>query len=196
MSHAMFRAYADAVKAEIGTATTTRFIALAETTDGRFGLFHHSMLPGAGGADPHYHSRISESFYVLTGEVRLHDGTGWRTASAGDFLHVPENAVHGFRNESDSLVEMLIIFTPAEHREGYFEGLAALLADGNRPSREEMVALMEKYDQFEVDAPDTDHDHPHGPPHGDGPGHHHHPGSGHHHHHGPDSAHTAPHHHD
>ncbi len=46
MSHAMFRAYAEAVKAEIGTATTTRFIALAETTDGRFGLFHHSMLPG------------------------------------------------------------------------------------------------------------------------------------------------------
>ncbi|MEV2246449.1 cupin domain-containing protein [Streptomyces sp. NPDC049970] len=182
MSHAMFRAYADAVKAEIGVATTTRFIALAETTDGRFGLFHHSMLPGAGGADPHYHSQISESFYVLSGEVRLHDGTGWRTARAGDFLHVPENAVHGFRNESDSLVEMLIIFTPAEHREGYFQGLAALLADGNRPSREEMVALMEKYDQYEVEAPDTDHDHP--PSHGDG-----------HHHHGADGSHThqAPH---
>ncbi|WP_250293806.1 cupin domain-containing protein [Streptomyces atroolivaceus] len=169
MSHAMFRAYADAVKAEIGVATTTRFIALAETTDGRFGLFHHSMLPGAGGADPHYHSRISESFYVLTGEVRLHDGTGWRTARAGDFLHVPENAVHGFRNESGSLAEMLIIFTPAEHREGYFEGLSALLADGNRPSREEMVALMEKYDQYEVDAPDTDHDHAQPRSHGHGP---------------------------
>ncbi|MET9928964.1 MULTISPECIES: cupin domain-containing protein [unclassified Streptomyces] len=187
MSHAMFRAYADAVKAEIGTATTTRFIALAESTNGRFGLFHHSMLPGAGGADPHYHSKISESFYVLTGEVRLHDGTGWRTARAGDFLHVPENAVHGFRNESDSLAEMLIIFTPAEHREGYFEGLAALLADGNRPSREEMVALMEKYDQFEVDAPDTDHDQPHRHTQGDGPDHHHH--------HRPDGAHSAPHHH-
>ncbi|MET9769353.1 cupin domain-containing protein [Streptomyces sp. NPDC006415] len=195
MSHAMFRAYADAVKAEIGTATTTRFIALAETTDGRFGLFHHSMLPGAGGADPHYHSKIAESFYVLTGEVRLHDGTGWRTARAGDFMHVPENAVHGFRNESDSLVEMLIIFTPAEHREGYFEGLAALLADGNRPSREEMVALMEKYDQFEVDAPSTDHDHPHRHTHGDGPDHDHHHGPDHHHH-GPGGAHSAPHHHD
>ncbi|MBM7057252.1 cupin domain-containing protein [Streptomyces durocortorensis] len=195
MSHAMFRAYADAVKAEIGTATTTRFIALAETTDGRFGLFHHSMLPGAGGADPHYHSKIAESFYVLTGEVRLHDGTGWRTARAGDFMHVPENAVHGFRNESDSLVEMLIIFTPAEHREGYFEGLAALLADGNRPTRGEMVALMEKYDQFEVDAPSTDHDHPHRHTHGDGPDHDHHHGPDHHHH-GPGGAHSAPHHHD
>ncbi|MFD7970579.1 cupin domain-containing protein [Streptomyces clavifer] len=186
MSHAMFRAYADAVKAEIGVATTTRFIALAETTGGRFGLFHHSMLPGAGGADPHYHSRISESFYVLTGEVRLHDGTGWRTARAGDFLHVPENAVHGFRNESDSLVEMLIIFTPAEHREGYFQGLADLLADGNRPSREEMVALMEKYDQWEVEAPDTDHDHPH--VHGAGHDHPHPHGDGHAH-----QPHQAPH---
>lgn len=112
------------------------------------------MLPGATGAAPHYHERISESFYVLSGTVSLHDGTGWRTASAGDFLHVPENAVHGFRNDGDETADMLIIFTPAENRECYFEGLARLVADGNTPTREQMVALMETYDQFEVDAPD------------------------------------------
>ncbi|MFJ9582762.1 cupin domain-containing protein [Streptomyces acidicola] len=151
--HSTLRTFGEAVKVRIGKTTTTRFIALADTTDGRLGLFHHHMLPGAAGAAPHYHTRISESFYVISGEVTLHDGTRWRTAHAGDFLHVPENAVHGFRNDSDAPAEMLIIFTPAENREEYFEGLAELLADGNTPTRAELVALMEKYDQFEVDEP-------------------------------------------
>lgn len=145
--------FGDAVKVRIGETTTTRYIALAETTDGRLGIFHHHMLPGAAGAAPHYHTRISETFYVLSGEVTVHDGTNWHTAHAGDLLHVPEHAVHGFRNESDGPAEMLIIFTPAEDREGYFTSLAELLADGNVPTRAEMVALMEKYDQFEVDEP-------------------------------------------
>lgn len=150
MSVTAFQKFGDAVKVRIGETTTTRFIALAHTTDGRLGIFHHRMLPGAPGAAPHVHRRISESFYILSGVVTLHDGEGWRTASAGDFLHVPENAVHGFRNDGDEPAEMLIIFTPAENREAYFEGLARLVADGRVPSREEMVALMEKYDQFEV----------------------------------------------
>ena len=28
--------------------------------------------------------------------MQLYDGTGWRTAG-GDFLHVPEGGLHGFR---------------------------------------------------------------------------------------------------
>ncbi|MCF6524778.1 cupin domain-containing protein [Streptomyces sp. JJ36] len=154
MSLAAFRAFGDAVTVQIGETTTTRFIALAQTTDGRLGIFHHRMRPGATGAAPHYHTRIAESFYIISGTVSLHDGTGWRTASAGDFLHVPENAVHGFRNDGDETADMLIIFTPAENREGYFQGLARLVADGRTPTRAEMVALMERYDQFEVAAPE------------------------------------------
>ncbi|WP_019544449.1 cupin domain-containing protein [Streptomyces sulphureus] len=161
MTLAALHAFDDARTVRIGETTTTRFIAPAGATDGRLGIFHHSMLPGASGAAPHYHTRIAESFYVLRGEVALHDGSGWRTAHAGDFLHVPERAVHGFRNDSGALAEMLIIFTPAEHREGFFEGLSRLLADGNRPSREEMVALMEEFDQYEVDPDAAPHHHTH-----------------------------------
>lgn len=170
MSLAALHSFDDAAKVRIGETTTTRFIAPAKVTDGRLGIFHHSMLPGAAGAAPHYHTRIAESFYILTGEVSLNDGTGWHTARAGDFMHVPENAVHGFRNDSSELAEMLIIFTPAEYREGFFEGLSRLLANGNRPSREEMVALMEEFDQYEVELPentsstghhDPGHDHGH-----------------------------------
>lgn len=34
---------------------------------------------------------------MLSGEVDLHDGRAWHTATAGDFLYVPEGGVHGFR---------------------------------------------------------------------------------------------------
>ncbi|KAA0928610.1 cupin domain-containing protein [Streptomyces apricus] len=150
---ASLKKFGDAVKVRIGETTTTRYLAVAATTDGRLGIFHHHMLPGAAGAAPHYHTKIAESFYIISGEVTVHDGTGWHKAQAGDLMHVPENAVHGFRNDSDAPAEMLIIFTPAENREAFFTGLSELLADGNTPSRAEMVALMEKYDQFEVDEP-------------------------------------------
>ena len=43
----------------------------------------------AGGANPHYHRTISESFFVLSGTVRLYDGARWFDAVAGDFAYVP-----------------------------------------------------------------------------------------------------------
>lgn len=150
MTFAEFRSLGDTEKIKIGTTTTTSLIATAEVTQGRFGLYHHHMLPGASGAAPHFHTRISESFYVLSGTATLHDGNEWRPAEAGDFLHVPENAVHGFRNDGPEPVAMLILFTPAEAREGYFRELGELLSEGRVPSTEEMTALMIKYDQVEV----------------------------------------------
>jgi uncharacterized RmlC-like cupin family protein len=46
----------------------------------------------------------------------------------GDFVHVPEGGIHGFRNESGEPASMLIHFAPGAPREGYFEGLADLAA--------------------------------------------------------------------
>jgi mannose-6-phosphate isomerase-like protein (cupin superfamily) len=33
---------------------------------------------------------VSESFFVLSGTVRLYDGRQWTDARAGDYLFVPE----------------------------------------------------------------------------------------------------------
>jgi mannose-6-phosphate isomerase-like protein (cupin superfamily) len=70
---------------------------------------------------------MSESFYVLSGVVRLYNGERWIDATPGDFLYVPEGGIHAFRNESGP-ASMLILFTPGAPREAYFEGLAAGLA--------------------------------------------------------------------
>src|SRR6476661_5779773 len=81
-------------------ATKAHYLATGAVTDGQFGLYRWEMSEKNQGPDPHFHKSITESFYVLSGNVRLHDGDGWLDAGPGDFLYVPQGGVHGFRNES------------------------------------------------------------------------------------------------
>ncbi len=119
----MRRAYAPP---ELGGAprNATYYLATGARTDGAFGLYRWDMGAEPTGPSPHFHRSITESFFVLSGAVRLHDGTGWTDARPGDFLHVPQGGVHGFRNESGEPASMLILFTPGAPREDYFETLA------------------------------------------------------------------------
>jgi mannose-6-phosphate isomerase-like protein (cupin superfamily) len=82
------------------------------------------MGPTPSEPDPHFHRTISESFYILSGTIRLYDGTQWIDATPGDFLFVPEGGIHGFRNESGEPATMLILFAPGAPREDHFETLA------------------------------------------------------------------------
>lgn len=86
------------------------------------------------GPDPHFHRSISESFFVLTGTVRLFDGERWIGAVPGDFLYVPQGGIHAFRNESGEPASMLLMFTPGAPREPYFEqvGQAGSLTEAER----------------------------------------------------------------
>jgi mannose-6-phosphate isomerase-like protein (cupin superfamily) len=100
------------------------YLATGAQTGGHLGLYRWDMGPVPSGPEPHFHRGITESFFVLSGQVRLHDGNDWVEASAGDFMFVPEGGIHGFRNESGEDASMLILFTPGAPREDYFETLA------------------------------------------------------------------------
>ena len=63
---------------------------------------------------------------MLSGTVRLYDGTDWIDGNQNDFLYVPPGGIHGFRNESDYPTSLLMLFAPGAPREHYFEGLAQL----------------------------------------------------------------------
>ncbi|MFN0284733.1 MAG: cupin domain-containing protein [Kineosporiaceae bacterium] len=104
------------------------YLASSTATKGAFGLYRWDMGPTPSGPGPHFHRTITESFYVLSGSVRLYDGIRWLDAGPGDFLHVPVGGIHGFRNESGEPASMLLLFTPGAPREEYFE----TLADGAR----------------------------------------------------------------
>jgi mannose-6-phosphate isomerase-like protein (cupin superfamily) len=125
------------------------YLSTGAASDGRFGLYRWRFGPGRGGADPHFHRTISESFYVLGGVVQLYDGRGWVDAGAGDFLHVPEGGVHGFHNVPEAgPASMLILFAPGAPRESYFEGLAAGLAE---MTEQERAAFYLAHDNHWVD---------------------------------------------
>jgi mannose-6-phosphate isomerase-like protein (cupin superfamily) len=108
----------------MGSGGAAHYLATGESTGGAFGLYRWEMGPKPSGPDPHFHRGITESFFVLSGAVRLYDGTRWLDGTPGDFLHVPEGGIHGFRNESGEPASMLLLFTPGAPREDYFETLA------------------------------------------------------------------------
>ena len=63
----------------------------------------------------HSHADL-ESFYVLSGTVEALVAEGdrltWRSVKTGDFVHVPENVKHAWRNSSKDPVVQLLTTTP------------------------------------------------------------------------------------
>ncbi|MGC9665083.1 cupin domain-containing protein [Planosporangium sp. 12N6] len=123
---------------------TAHYLATGASTNGQFGLYRWEMGPEPSGPDPHFHRSISESFFILSGTVRIYDGTRWIDTRPGDFVHVPEGGVHAFRNESGEPASMLLHFAPGAPREGYFEGLVDLAGK----SEEERAEFMLRHDTF------------------------------------------------
>ena len=124
--------------------TRVHYLATGASTNGQFGLYRWDMAGPPSGPDPHFHRSISESFFILSGTVRIFDGSRWIDASPGDFVHVPEGGVHAFHNESGEPASMLLHFAPGAPREGYFEGLVDLAGR----SEEEKAEFFLRHDTF------------------------------------------------
>ncbi|MGA4840304.1 cupin domain-containing protein [Streptomyces sp. G45] len=123
------------------------YLATALTTQGEFGLYKVDMGPRAGGPRTHFHKGISESFYILDGELELYDGEKWFTGRPGDFLYVPVGGLHAFKNVSDKPMSMLMLFSPGAPREGYFENVAEMAQRGG----EEFGRFLVEHDSFFVE---------------------------------------------
>lgn len=123
---ATFRAASQPPDFSIPTAVDVHYLARGETTGGDFGLYRWEMGPAPRGAEPHFHRTISESFFILSGAVRIFDGATWYEAGPNDFVYVPAGGIHAFKNESGAPASMLILFSPGAPREGYFENLPKL----------------------------------------------------------------------
>ena len=141
---ATFRPAGHAPEVTYANGGAAHYLATGASTGGRFGLYRWDMGPEPTGPDPHFHRSISESFYILSGTVRIYDGRRWIDTTPGDFVHVPEGGVHAFRNESGAPASMLLHFAPGAPREGYFEGLLTL-AD---KSEEEKAEFFREHDTY------------------------------------------------
>ena len=123
---------------------TCEYLATGDRTGGTLGVYRWRFGAEESGPAAHFHRAITESFYVLSGEVQLYDGTGWRTGRPGDFLFVPYGGLHGFRGGDHA--EMLLMFTPGAPREDYFETLATT----GPMTEEEMAEFMLRHDTYWV----------------------------------------------
>jgi mannose-6-phosphate isomerase-like protein (cupin superfamily) len=121
------------------------YLASSQATDGQFGLYRWDFSTEVTGPDAHFHKTMTESFFILSGTVRLFDGDRWLDATAGDYLFVPPGGLHGFKNESGELASMLLLFTPGAPREGYFEGLLRF-SEGWNPSEQERAEFFAYHD--------------------------------------------------
>ncbi|MFD9906379.1 cupin domain-containing protein [Streptomyces sp. NPDC059063] len=123
------------------------YLATTLSTQGEFGLYKIDMGPRAGGPSTHFHRGISESFYILSGELELYNGEKWFTGGPGDFLYVPVGGLHAFKNVSDEPMSMLMLFSPGAPREAYFENVA----EAARRGGEEFGQFLVEHDSFFVD---------------------------------------------
>jgi mannose-6-phosphate isomerase-like protein (cupin superfamily) len=133
------------------SGTHVRFVAPGSVTRGQFGLFEWNMQPRTGGATPHFHRKISESFFVMSGLVEFYDGSRWVPGRAGDFLYVPMGGIHGFRAPSDEPSSMLILFAPGAPRENYFRALAEIRQSGRTMTEDEWAEFLAQHDQYSAE---------------------------------------------
>ena len=74
---ATFRPADAAPEVTYANGTTAHYLATGASTGGTYGLYRWVIGPEPSGPGPHFHRSITESFYVLSGHIRIYDGRRW-----------------------------------------------------------------------------------------------------------------------
>ena len=137
---------------EIGQNAFT-FKLSSEVTNDQLGSYEIVLAPMSIGAKLHYHRYMDETFIVKKGMLTFETSEKSIQAAAGSVAYAPRFSAHGFRNDTEEEVELLLIFNPSSKREGFFRGLHELLNE-NPIDPEKYLKLYNKYDSYPVDNSD------------------------------------------
>lgn len=99
---------------------------------------------GADGAPAHFHTKASESFFVLGGELEVLVGEEILTLTAGDTLVVPPNTPHAFGASKGKDADVLFVFTPGMDRFDYMRLLQRVTRGEADPK--ELGASSDRFD--------------------------------------------------
>jgi len=119
-------------------------------TNGTFSILEDRIYP-SGGPPPHIQTREFEAFYILEGELDFNIDGQKVIAKTGTVINIPPNVVHNFKNNTNNIVRMLVIISPAG-LEKMFEEVGIEISDGDydrnitkysAPSIEEKKRLLE-----------------------------------------------------
>ena len=96
-----------------------------KSTHDAYSMFEYSVPARTGGPPPHVHTREDESFVCLAGRLDVHLGGEDFVLAHGDYLFLPRDVVHTFRNATDEEARVLSVVSPAG-LERYYQALAEL----------------------------------------------------------------------
>ncbi len=116
------------------------FLVTGEETGGAY-FAMEALVPPGGGPPPHIHRREDETFYLVEGELEFRLGDETVTVGPGDFVFIPRETVHNFRNVGTGTARMVVTYTPAGI-EKFFEATLERAPNGAReaPDNVEEVA--------------------------------------------------------
>lgn len=116
-----------------------RIVVSGEETDGAFAVIEMTVPPGAG-PNPHSHTAINESFFVIEGELSFQTEAGKYLGKKNALINIPTGGmVHGFKNLTDKPAKVLCTVMPAG-LENFFRDMEEVMT--NPPASE--VGLKEK----------------------------------------------------
>ncbi len=122
----------------------------SEVTNDQLGVYEIVLAPRAIGANLHYHRFMDETFIVQKGILTMQLGDDIFQAEPGTVAYAPRFTPHGFRNDTDQEVKVMLIFNPSSNREGFFRGLQETLMEVPIDPQK-YLKLYHKYDSFPVD---------------------------------------------
>ena len=109
---------------------------------GSFALMEDDLAPGFPGPVLHQHERMTDSFYVLEGELTIQLGETPTGVPAGGYALVPPHNAHTFAGAAGSPVRALNLMAPGG-LERYLEEVARL---GGPPDPAQMAEIASGYD--------------------------------------------------
>ncbi len=89
-----------------------------------------SMIPPGKGPMPHIHHREEEQFYVLEGTLEFSVNEQTIRVAAGDYVHVPRDTIHSFKNIGQGPARILATVSPAGF-EGFLMEVGEVVTDPN-----------------------------------------------------------------
>lgn len=120
------------------------------TTGGALTSNLATLEDGAAGAPPHFHTRATETLFVLDGTLDVLAGEEVQTLGRGDLITLPPGLPHAFAPAKGSHAELLVVFTPGMDRFDYYRLLHRVHLGEADPA--EIRDSAQRFDNHYVDS--------------------------------------------
>ncbi|MUM19863.1 cupin domain-containing protein [Mycobacterium sp. CBMA271] len=123
----------------------------SHATGGAVSVLSIYLPKGADGAAPHFHTRSTELFYLVSGRLEILAGDHIEVLEQGDTLLVPRLMPHAFGATTDSDASIFTVLSPGVQRFDYFRLLDRIVH--GEADISELEATPEIYDNHFTKSP-------------------------------------------